>query len=103
MSITRLHSQALEGDIKHDSETGIVTVKELRIKNVVNKKLVFKNEYIEYSPDEQKIFNIFEIDRTVHLTKRIFDGEIVDKKCNRPPVILTDTGIIEPDYHIDLF
>ena len=102
---TRLHSQALEVDIKHDSETGIVTVKELRIKNVVNKKLVYKNEYIEYTKLECRIIkeSITEIDRTVHLTKRIFDGEIVDKKCNRPPVILTDTGIIEPDYNIDLF
>ena len=100
---TRLHSDALDLDIKHESETGIVTVKELRIKNVVNHRLVYINKYIEYSPDEQKIFNIFDIDRTVHLTKKIFDGEIVDKKCNRPPVVLTDTGIIEPDYNIDLF
>lgn len=90
---TSIHSESLDLPIKHDSETGIVTVKDLVYKT---------NRYVEYSHDEQKIFNIFDIDKTVHSVKKIFDGEIVNKKYNHTNPVLTDTGIKEPG-QFDLF
>ncbi|MCK5611513.1 hypothetical protein KAR91_57110 [Candidatus Pacearchaeota archaeon] len=88
-NITRLHSQALNLPIKHDSETGIVTVQDLVYKT---------NRYVEYSHDECQIIkeSIGEIDRSVHLVKKFFDGVIVEQ------TILTETGIKEPS-QFDLF
>jgi protein associated with RNAse G/E len=91
--ITRLHSQTLDMPIKHDSETGTVTIKDL----VYN-----TNKYVEYSENECRVIksNFKEIDKTVHSVKKIFDGEIVNKEYNRPAP--TETGITEPT-QIDLF
>ncbi len=86
---TRLHSEFLDLPIKHDSETGIVTVKDLVYKT---------NRYVSYSKLECSIIkeSIGEINKTVHGVKKIFGGEIVEQ------TILTETGIKEPD-QFDLF
>jgi hypothetical protein len=68
-------SEALGGiPIKLDTDTGIVTVKDLKKFGV--------RGYVEYSPEECEAIreSTGEITPRVHLAKSVFDGEIVKEK-----------------------
>jgi hypothetical protein len=71
--ITRFHSKTLDLPCKYDTETGIVTVKELQNLN--------DSKYIEYGPEELAIINKDggEITQNVHNVRNYFDGTIINK------------------------
>lgn len=68
--ITYFNSKILDMDLKHDSETGIITIKDL--------KKYGDRGYIKYSKSEVEILSeLGGITPDVHLVKSVFDGEIV--------------------------
>ena len=67
---TYLYSKILDKTIKLDSETGIITVKDL--------KKFGKKGYVKYSSEEINILNeLGGITPEIHLVKNVFNGEIV--------------------------
>lgn len=71
--ITRFHSAALDLPCKYDTETGIVTVKEIQNLN--------DSKYIEYGPEELAIINKDggEITQQVHNLRNWFNGCVIEK------------------------
>jgi len=68
--ITYIHSKILDKTIKLDSETGIITVKDL--------KKYGKKGYVKYSKSEIEILSeLGGITPETYLVKSVFDGEIV--------------------------
>lgn len=69
--ITRMNSGILNLPVKHDSDTEIVTVKDL--------KSFGERGYVEYSAEEIDVIKetFGEITPTIHRVKKIFDGTIV--------------------------
>lgn len=72
--IKYMKSEILQKDIKLDTHTGTVTVKD--------QKLFGRRGWVEYSADEVEIIRetTGEIDPLVHLIKNVFDGELVRKE-----------------------
>lgn len=73
MPVTRFHSKILDLPCKYDSETGIVTVKEIQSLN--------DSKYIEYAPEELEIINRDggEITQNVHNIRNWFAGTVIEK------------------------
>lgn len=72
--IKYMKSEILNKDIKLDTHSGTVTVKD--------EKLFGRRGWVEYSADECQIIRetTGEIDPAVHLLKNVFGGEIVRKE-----------------------
>jgi len=68
--VTYFKSKILDMDYKHDSETGIITIKDLKKQGA--------RGYVKYSKSEIEILSeLGGITPDVHLVKSVFDGEIV--------------------------